>query len=204
MQIAAEQIDDLKTDRKDIMAPLPMVFRLVPLLFYGAIAFAVIVSAVALWNAHVATQKRDAIRGKIASLKTEIAATKAGRAGLEAKIREAADLENWVLASMPLQPLVVEIIRSMAPSSSIVELSLERDANTPSQLRLGLRLNTNSDKQLDQTLAAIKDMDYREFSPTQTRVRGALDYKASLLWQNPHTKSKRQSPEERAQQKAES
>lgn len=201
MQIVADQIDDLKTDRKDIMPALPMVFRLVPLLFYGAIAFAVIISAVALWNARVATQKRDTIRQKIAGLNTEITTTKAGRAALESKIREATDLENWVLASMPLQPLVVEIIRSMAPNSSIVELSLERDANTPSQLKLGLRLNTNSDKQLDQTLASIKNMDYREFSPTQTRVRGALDYKTSLLWQNPHTKAKRQLPEERAQQK---
>jgi len=200
MQIAAEQIDDLKTDRKDVMPPLPMVLRLVPILFYGAIGFAVVVSTVALWNGRVAGQKRDAIRQKIEGLNTEIAATKSNRAALEAKIREATDLENWVLASMPLQPLVVEIIRSMAPNSSIVELSLERDAETPSQLRLGLRLNTDSDKQLDQTLAAIKNMHYREFSPTQTRVRGDLDYKASLLWQNPYTKGKGQLPEERAQQ----
>ena len=198
MQIAADQIDDLKTDRKDIMPPLPMVFRLVPILLYCAIGFAVVVGSVAFWNARVATQRRDAIRQKIESLNADIARTKSDRAALESKIREATDLEGWVLASMPLQPLVVGIVRSMAPNSSIVELSLERDAETPSQLRLGLRLNTDSDKQLEQTLAAIKDMHYREFSPTQTRVRGDLDYKASLLWQNPYTK--RQSPEERAQQ----
>ena len=89
---------------------------------------------------------------------------------------------------MPLQPLVVAIVRSMAANSSIVELNLERDAETPSQLRLGLRLNTDSDKQLEDTLEVIRDMHYREFSPTQTRVRGDLDYKASMLWQNPYTK----------------
>ena len=43
MQIIADQIDDLKTDRKDVMPPLPMVFRLVPILFYGAIAFSLVV-----------------------------------------------------------------------------------------------------------------------------------------------------------------
>ena len=43
----------------------------------------------------------------------------------------------------------------MAANSSIVELNLERDPETPSQLKLGLRLNTDSDKQLDQTLADI-------------------------------------------------
>lgn len=198
MQIVADQIDDLKTDRKDIMPALPMVFRIVPILFYGALAFLVVIGSLAFWNMRVATQKRDAIKQRITSLQTEIATTKADRAALEIKIREATDLEAWVLASMPLQPLIVAIVRSMDPQSSIVDLKLERDTETPSQLRLGLRLNTNSDQQLEDTLEVIRRMNYREFSPTQTRVRGDLDYRASLLWQNPHRKMP--SPSERAQE----
>jgi hypothetical protein len=198
MQIFGSQIDDLKTDRKDIMPALPMVLRIVPILFYSAIAFALIVGSVAFWNGRMATQRRDATKERIATLNGEISSTKASRAALEAKIREATDLEAWVLASMPLQPLAVGIIRSMSPNSSIVELSLERDAETPSQLKMGLRMNTDSDKQLEDTLATIEKMHYREFSPTQTRVRGDLDYRASLLWQNPY--SKNQTPEERAKQ----
>ena len=198
MQIVADQIDDLKTDRKDIMPALPMVLRLVPILFYGAVAFLLVIGALAFWNMRVATQKRDVVKERITSLQTEIAKTKAERAALETKIREATDLEAWVLASMPLQPLVVGIVRSMDPQSSIVDLKLERDAETPSQLRLGLRLNTNSDQQLEDTLEVIRRMNYREFSPTQTRVRGDLDYKASLLWQNPHAKVP--TPAERAQE----
>ena len=198
MQIVSDQIDDLKTDRKDIMPALPMVFRVVPILFYGALAFLIVIGSLAFWNMRVATQKRDAIKQRITSLQTEIATTKADRAALEVKIREATDLEAWVLASMPLQPLIVAIVRSMDPQSSIVDLKLERDTETPSQLRLGLRLNTNSDQQLEDTLEVIRRMNYREFSPTQTRVRGDLDYRASLLWQNPHRKMP--SPSERAQE----
>jgi hypothetical protein len=96
---------------------------------------------------------------------------------------------------MPLQPLVVAVIRSMGPQSEIVDFTLERDAETPSQLRLGLKLNTASDKQLEKTLDVIRDMDYREFNPTQTRVQGNLDYRANLLWQDPGTG--REAPEER-------
>ena len=198
MQIAAAQIDDFKTDRKDIMPPLAMVFRLVPILFYGALAFMIVISGAALYQSRVATQRRDAIRQKVVSLKSDIAKLKSDRAALEARIREATDLENWVLASMPLQPLIVAIVRSMAPNSSIVQLKLERDAETPSQLRIGLKLNTISDKQIEQSLGVIRGLNYREFNPTQTRIQGNIDYKASLLWQDPF--ANRQTPEERRAQ----
>ncbi len=196
MQIDAHEIDDFKTERKDVMPPLPMVFRLVPILFYCSLGFLVVVGSLAILHGRMASAKRDAFIKNIADVKSDIAKRKAERAELEAKIREATDLESWVLASMPLQPLVVNLIRSMGPKSSIVSLTIERDAETPSQLRMNLRLNTDSDQQLEDSLEVIRGMHYREFSPTQTRVRGDLDYKASLLWQNPHVRP--QTPQDRA------
>jgi hypothetical protein len=196
MLIAETQIDDFKTERKDVAPPLPAIMRLVPLLFYLSLLFLVVVGTVASLHAKFSSDQRTAVTARIDSLKKEIEATKARRSALEGEISEAMDLEAWVLASMPLQPLVVAVIRSMGPQSEIVDFTLERDAETPSQLRLGLKLNTASDKQLEKTLDVIRDMNYREFNPTQTRSQGNLDYRASLLWQDPG--GLRETPEGRA------
>ena len=198
MLIAARQIDDFKSERKELLPPLPMVFRLVPILFYCSVVFLAVVGSLAFYHAKVADSRHKDVLQRAASVKKEIESTKSSRAALEAKIREATDLENWVLASMPLQPLVVSIIRSMSESSSIVDLNLERDAETPSQLKLTLILNTDSDKQIERTLEAIRRLNYREFSPTQSMIKGNLEYRASLLWKNPSAESP--TPESRAEQ----
>lgn len=198
MLIAESRIDDFKTERKDIAPPLPMVMRLVPILFYLSLLFLGVVGSVATLHAKFASDQRNAVLNRVEVLKGDIEAAKKERAKLEEQIVQAQDLEAWVLASMPLQPLVVEIIRSIGPQSEIVELSIERDAETPSQLRLNLKLNTASDKQLEDTLAVIEKQKYREFNPTQTRVQGNLDYRASLLW-DPNTEQ-RQTPEERTKE----
>ena len=198
MLINDTRIDDFKTDRKGITPPLPMVMRLVPLLFYLSLLFLVVVGTVSSLHAKFSSDHRGTLLGRIENLKREIEEVKTEKSALESEIKEATDLEAWVLASIPLQPLVVSIIRSMGPQSEIVDFTLERDAETPSQLRVGLKLNTASDKQIEQTLEVVRGMNYREFNPTQTRVQGNLDYKASLLWQDPQ--GKRQTPEERKAQ----
>lgn len=196
MLIAETAIDDLKTERKGIAPPLPMIMRLVPILFYLALLFLVVVGSLASIATKFASDEKSTVVAQSASVTAEIETTKKLRSALNAEIAEATDLENWVLASMPLQPLIVEIVRSMGPDDEIVELSIERDAETPSQLRIGLKLNTASDKQLEKTIAVINRMNYREFNPTQTRSQGNLDYKASLLWQNPDAQ-KREKPDAR-------
>jgi len=201
MLIAGQQIDDFKTDRKDITPPLPMVFRLVPILFYLSLLFLVVIGSVALWHSKVAKDRLQEARQRVVQVKNEITQTKAARATLEAQIRESTNLESWVLASMPLQPLVVAIIRSMRPDTALVNLSVERDPETPSQLKLSLRMNADSDEQLNDTLAVIRDMNYREISPTQTMIKGDLAYRASLLWQKSDEEDI--SPESRAAQTVE-
>ena len=185
MQITERQIDDFKSDRKDIAPPLPVVLRLVPLLFYCSIAVAIILSSIFAIQFQLAVQKRDAHKAQTASLATQTQDARSQRTALESQIKKATDIQSWVASSRPLQPLLVEITRSMGARSSIVDLRLDRELDNPSQIKMGLRMGTDSTKQLDLTVEKIAHLNYRAFSPTQTLGRGELDYKATLVHQDP-------------------
>jgi hypothetical protein len=185
MQITERQIDDFKSDRKDIAPPLPVVLRLVPLLFYCSIAVAVILSSIFAIQFQLAVQKRDNHKAATASLTAQTQDARNQRAALEAQIKKATDIQSWVASSRPLQPLLVDITRSMGPRSSIVDLRLDRENDNPSQIRMGLRMNADTTKQLDLTVEKIAALNYRAFSPTQTLGRGELDYKATLVHKDP-------------------
>lgn len=185
MQITERQIDDFKSDRKDIAPPLPVVLRLVPLLFYCSIAVAIILSSIFAIQFQLAVQKRDAHKAQTASLATQTQDARSQRTALESQIKKATDIQSWVASSRPLQPLLVEITRSMGARSSIVDLRLDREPDNPSQIKMGLRMGTDSTKQLDLTVEKIANLNYRAFSPTQTLGRGELDYKATLVHQDP-------------------
>ncbi|MBE2205755.1 MAG: hypothetical protein IAE94_15595 [Chthoniobacterales bacterium] len=185
MQITEHQIDDFKSDRKDIAPPLPVILRLVPILFYCSIAVAVILSSIFAIQFQLAVQKRDAHKAQSGSLASQTEQARNERAALESQIKKATDIQNWVASSRPMQPLLVEIARSMGPRSSIVDLRLDRDLDNPAQIKMGLRMGTDSTKQLDLTVEKISALNYRAFSPTQTLGRGELDYKATLVRKDP-------------------
>ncbi|MEI6032695.1 MAG: hypothetical protein WCS65_00260 [Verrucomicrobiae bacterium] len=194
MQITDRHIDDFKSDRKGITPPLPMVLRLVPILFYGSIAIAVILSSLFFLQFRLAIQKRDGHKAQASALNAERDESKTQRTALEAQIKRATDIQNWVESSRPLQPLVVEIARSMAQKSSIADLQLERMPDDPSQIRLGIKIGTDSTKQLDLTMEKIALLDYRAFSPTREFGRGELDYKAILVRRSSKQAAEEQPP----------
>jgi len=185
MQVTGKTIDDFKTDRKDITPPLPILLRLVPLLLYCAIALAVILNTIFFIQFRLAAQKLDGHTSGTAALQAQVADSRNQRTALEVQIKKATDIEAWVESSRPLQPLAVQIARSIGEGSSIVDLHLDRDPDSPSQIRLSMRLSTDSIKQLDTTLEKIAAQKYRVFSPQQSMGRGEIDYKTTLVWQDP-------------------
>jgi cell division protein FtsB len=184
MQIHARFIDDFKTERKDIAPPLPAYLRLVPVLFYVSIVATILLNALFLTQWRQASQAKDASLKQNRDLEAQLEAVKKERQQLEAEAKKATDVASWLDGSRPLQPLIVDIARSMEKDTSIVEMHLERAPENASQIRLGLRLQTANTRQLDQTLQTIANARFRTFSPQQSMDRGEVDYKATLLWQD--------------------
>lgn len=187
MQIAHRIIDDLKTERPDITPPLPAYMRLVPILFYACVLGGIVLSGlffVVLRNAAEAEKQWKALS---AERTQKLAQVQADRASLEREARRASDIVAWVESARAMQPLAVGIIRSIEPNSSIASLGLSRDPATATQIKLTLKLNTQSPRQLDTTLESIASHDYRTYNPNQTQNRGELDYQATLLYQAPRS-----------------
>jgi len=184
MQIHARFIDDFKTERKDIAPPLPGYLRLVPVIFYVSIVASILLNAlfIARWSQASQAKELSIKQGK--EIAAQLESVKAQRTQLETEARKATDLATWVEGSRPLQPLIVDIARSMEADSSIVEMQLERAPENASQIHLGLRLLTSNTRQLDQTLQTIANARFRTFSPQQSMEKGEVEYKATLFWQD--------------------
>lgn len=184
MQIHGRFIDDFKTERKDVAPPLPSYLRLVPILFYATIVGTVLLNALFIAQFSQAGQIRESESRKNRELQAELDAAKSERQQLESEAKRATDLANWVDTSRPLQPLIVEVARSMEPEASLVDLKLERNTDNPSQIRLSLKIQTDNTRQLDQTLQMISNSRFRLYSPQQSMDKGEVNYSATLLWQD--------------------
>ncbi len=194
MIIEPQTLDDLKTERPDISPPLPQAARLVPLVFYAAfLGSAILLGLFALQIGQI-TQSRDQWLSDATRSKTELQQTKTQKTQLEAKAKRASDFLVWTESARPLQPLLVEIARSISPESSIAELSLNRSTENPGQLRFVVKLNGASTTQLDQVLAKLASHGFRPYSPEQKLSRGEIDYQATLIWQRNLTSPEPEEP----------
>jgi len=183
MKIARRLIDDLKTERPNVTPPLPAYLRLVPILFYGAVLGGIVLSGLFLVVLRNATATEQQWKAEAAETTRQLAEVQAARGMLESQARRAGDIVAWVEGARSLQPLLVGIIRGMEPTSSIISLEIARDPSNSRQIKLDLKLNAQSSRQIDSTLQEIASHDYRTYNPNQTQSRGEVDYQATLLYQ---------------------
>ncbi|MEO6847874.1 MAG: hypothetical protein ABI443_09905 [Chthoniobacterales bacterium] len=184
MKIEHRIIDDLKTERPDVTPCLPTYFQLVPILFYVVVIGGILLSAVFFLLLRNATFAEVSWNNENAQLKQSLTAMQGERELIEQQTQRANSVVSWVEGARNIQPLVVAIIRNIEEGSSIAELGLTRDQDTPTHLKLKIKLNTLGLRQLDAILEKIASFNFKTYNPNQTQSKGEIDYEATLIYQN--------------------
>ncbi|MEM7145506.1 MAG: hypothetical protein AAF591_10235 [Verrucomicrobiota bacterium] len=177
---------DLKTDPPDVSHGLPSAFRLVPVLFYIVAVASIVLGAWFSLGMRSATESKKHWTGEIARLKRENDRLAAETGDIEKRNGRATEVVEWMEGAQGVQPLSVAVTRSLAPSVTLSELSLTRNAEIPNQLYFTLKLDGAGPDQLEQTLTGIRAMNFQDYSAQQVKTDDLLDYKATLIWQNPN------------------
>lgn len=176
--------NDLKTERPDVSQGLPNYFRVVPFLVYAGVLAAVVLGTTFYVGLRSAASSKAYWVGEQAKSKSANDKLTGERKSILEQNLRARDVVAWMEGAQALQPLSVAITRSVAPTVTISELSLTRNAEIPAQIYFSLKLDGAGPDQLDRTLASVKDLSYRAYSAQQTKAKSSLDYKATLIWQN--------------------
>lgn len=173
---------DLKTERGNLSDGLPSYYRIVPVLFY----ITVLGSIILLVFFSMETRKLAADRDREISRQDDQVMVTNELAGTSFEIEQenvrAEAVADWIETAQGLQPLVAAVARSVDGDSSIDTLSLKRNPEILSQIYMVLRLNGDVQEQIDISMGAVRELNYRSFSAKQSQGDGILDYETTLIW----------------------
>jgi hypothetical protein len=177
---------DLKTERPDVGRPLPGILRILPVGLYLSGAAALGFSALFLWQFKSARESRDTWRGEEAAAKTEQARLVTENDSITREAKRAEDARKWVQGSEPMQELLVKVVRSMRPTSSLAELGLLRDKDDPRKIVFTMQVSSGGPTQLDDTVGQLASgLNYRPYFAQQKQEKGGeIAYSATLIKQD--------------------
>jgi len=177
---------DLKTERPDVGRPLPAILRLLPIGLYLSGAAALCFSTLFLWQFKAAQENRDTRRGEEAMSKSEQARLAAETDAISREAKRAEDARKWIQGSDPMQELLVTVVRSMRPTSSLADLSLIRDKDDPRKIAFTMQVSTGGPAQLDETVGQLASaLNYRPYFAQQKQEKGVeIAYSATLIKQD--------------------
>ena len=157
--------------------------RVVPFLFYLSLLACILLCAFFFLKFREFKNEEQDWLAIEASEKKEVALIQGEQEEVSEDAGLARQVVSWVDGARSIQPVSLLIARSVDANSTISELSLERNKDSPSQLNMALKIDGNGVTQLDRTLAALNEQNYRTYSAESTRGEGTLDYKATLIFQ---------------------
>ena len=172
---------DLKSERGNLSDGLPSYYRLVPVLFYLTVVTSI--ASVAYFSMQIRNfaDERDSEQLRLNDLKMVTSGLAADKFEIEQENVRAEAVGKWIETAQGLQPLVASLARSMKQSASIDMMSLKRNPELPPQIFLTLKLNGDVQEQIDLSMQAVREMNYRSFSAKQSQGEGILEYNATLL-----------------------
>ncbi|MEZ5328362.1 MAG: hypothetical protein R3F19_25245 [Verrucomicrobiales bacterium] len=175
---------DLKTERTDVLPPLPAVARILPIGFYLGIVGAISLSAFFSWQLRQAETEKAEWLAKEQTEKADQENIIKKMKAVDAETKRAEEVRRWVNSSKGIQLLVAQIARSMDEGSTISELALTRENSDPTKIRTKLRLNDGGAEQLEKTITAIETKNGYRPSDASKKGRpesGEIDYDAILI-----------------------
>ena len=102
---------------------------------------------------------------------------------LDAETGRAEDVARWVEGARNLQPISVAIARAMPAEVRLSDLTIERSDQVPSNLSLAVRINGGSATEVDLIESSISRLNYRSYSPQQSKNGDIIEYRSTLVRQ---------------------
>ena len=177
---------DLKTERPDVGRPLPAILRLLPISLYLSGAAALGFSALFLWQFKLDLEARDSWRTSEAATRSEQSHLAAEAEAINRESKRADEARKWLQGSEPMQEMVVSVVQSMQPGSTLADLSLARDKDDPRKISFTMQVASGGPAQLDKTVNSLaKSLHYRPYFTQQKQEKGgAIAYSATLIKQD--------------------
>lgn len=173
---------DFKTPRTDAARRLPSSFRFIPVIFYVAIVGTAYMMTMDYLNFQKAkklkmeaTERKTRIEGERDALNGEFAT-------LEAETKKAEGVAEWMEGARNIQPIVVKIARAVAQETKFGEVTLERGDEVAANLSLGIKISgINASTEIVNIENALGQLQYRSFSPQQTKTEELIEYHSTLV-----------------------
>ncbi len=174
---------DFKTPRTDTSRRLPNSFRIVPIGFY----LAVVVGAYFVTMDVISYRSANRDKAKYAQIKAQHEGEKAKHdeqtSGLNVETARAKEVAKWIEGTRVIQPICVKIGRSITTEARLSELILERNEQLPNQLVMSMKLTGGGVTEVQQIQTNIEQLNYRAYSPQQSKQGEVIDYRSNLVWQ---------------------
>ncbi|MBX7210801.1 MAG: hypothetical protein K1X78_21010 [Verrucomicrobiaceae bacterium] len=174
---------DFKTPRTDTSRRLPNSFRIVPVIFYVAMVAGAYFITIDVLGYRAANRDKATFNQIKADHNAEKAKYETQTGSLTVETARAQEVAKWIEGTRSLQPICVKINRSIKADARLGELLVERNEQLPSQFILSMKLTGASVTDVQQIQSNIEQLNYRAYSPQQSKQADVIDYRSNLVWQ---------------------